>query len=39
MKREEIFEMAKHLDEKYILEAAPAPRKNIKLKNSLVLQM
>lgn len=36
MKREEIFEMAKHLDEKYILEAAPAPRKNIKLKKRIV---
>ncbi|MBQ2580862.1 MAG: hypothetical protein II574_04450, partial [Ruminococcus sp.] len=28
--------MAKHLDEKYILEAAPAPRKNIKLKKRIV---
>ena len=36
MKREEIFEMAKHLDEKYILEAAPAPKKNINIKKRII---
>ncbi len=35
MKKEEIFEMTKHLDEKYILEAAE-PKKNIKLKKRII---
>lgn len=36
MKKEEIFEMTKHLDEKYILEAAAEPKKNIKLKKRII---
>lgn len=36
MKKEEIFEMTKHLDEKYIIEAAPASKKNIQLKKKIV---
>lgn len=36
MKREEIFEMTKHLDEKYILEAAPAAKKKINFKKRII---
>lgn len=36
MKKEEIFEMTKHLDEKYILEAAPKTGRNIKMKKKII---
>ncbi len=36
MKKKEIFEMTTHLDEKYILEAASEPKKNIKLKKRII---
>lgn len=36
MKKEEIFEMTKHINEEYILEAAPVTKKNIKLKKRII---
>ena len=36
MNEKEIFEMTKHIDDQYILEASPSPRKNIKLKKRII---
>lgn len=36
MNEKEIFEMTKHLDDKYILEAASEPKKNIKFKKRII---